>query len=78
MCRVNVTDFRNNISHYIELSLLEDIHITKNGEVVAILTNPKDKYYEALVNLCGSLQEHDDGRDYDEIIGEEILRRCGY
>ena len=35
MCRVNVTDFRNNISHFIELSATEDVHVTKNGEVVA-------------------------------------------
>lgn len=78
MCRVNVTDFRNNISHYIELSKSEDVHVTKNGEVVAVLTNPDKDYYQILINLCGCLKEYDTGEDYQTIIGEEIMRRCGY
>ena len=78
MCRVNVTEFRNNISHYIELSSKEDIHVTKNGEVVAVLSNPKNQYYQTLIRLCGCLKDHDTGEDYDDMIGEEIMKRCGY
>ena len=40
MCKVNVTEFRNNIFHYIDLCSSEEIQITKNGEVVATLSNP--------------------------------------
>ena len=58
MCKVNVTDFRSNISHYIELSASEDIHVTKNGEVVAVLTNPDKDYYQKLINLCGCLKDY--------------------
>ena len=78
MCCVNVTEFRNNISHYIEKCLTEEIYITKNGEVVAVLSNPDDKYYESLVRLCGCLKNVDSGKDYDQMIGEEIMKRCGY
>ena len=78
MRRVNVTDFRNNISHYIELSASEDVHVTKNGEVVSILTSPDKEYYQKLVNLCGCLKEYDTGENYKDAIGEEIMRRCGY
>ena len=78
MCFVNVTDFRNNISHYIERSMNEDIHVTKNGEVVAVLSNPNNSFYQTLVRLCGCLKEGDNGESYDDMIGEEILRRCGY
>ena len=78
MCYVNVTEFRNNISHYIEMCLTEQICITKNGEVVAVLSNPEDNYYRALSRLCGSLKNNDSEKDYDDMIGEEIMRRCGY
>ena len=78
MCQVNVTEFRNNISHYITLCLTEDVQITKNGEVVAVLSNPDKKYYQTLVRLCGCLKEYDSGEDYKDMIGEEIMKRCGY
>ena len=77
MCSVNVTEFRNNIFHYIELCSTEDISITRNGEVVAVLSNPDKKYYQTLAKLCGCLGE-DNGRDYKDIIGEEIMKKCGY
>lgn len=78
MCYVNVTNFRNNISHYIELSSVEDVCITKNGEIVAVLSTPNNKYFQTLIKLCGCLKESDDGKEYDDIIGEEIMKRCGY
>ena len=78
MCIVNVTEFRNNIFHYIELCSKEEIQITKNGEVVAILSNPKSKSYQALFDLVGCLKESDTGEDYNDVIGEEIMKRCGY
>lgn len=78
MCYVNVTEFRNNISHYIELCLAEDVCVTKNGETVAVLSSPDKKYYQTLIKLCGCLKEGDTGEDYKDMIGEEIMKRCGY
>ncbi len=78
MCYVNVTEFRNNISHYIELCLKEEICVTRNGEVVAVLSNPDTKYYQTLVRLCGCLNDDDNGENYKDMIGEEVMKRCGY
>lgn len=78
MCSVNVTDFRNNISHYISLSKKENVQITKNGEIVAILSSPDNQYYEALFRLAGALKINEPIKDYKEMIGEEIMRKCGY
>jgi hypothetical protein len=78
MCKVNVTEFRKNIFHYIELCSSEEVHVTKNGEVVAVLSNPDNSYYKALYRLCGSLADVDNGKDYKEMIGEEILKKCDY
>ena len=78
MCRVNITEFRNNISHYIALCSTEDVFVTKNNEVVAVLSNPDNNYYQTLIRLCGCLKDQDTGENYKDMIGEEIMRRCGY
>ena len=78
MCSVNVAEFRNNLSYYINLSSLEDVLITKNGETVAVLSNPDNKYYQTLIKLCGCLKNADTNEDYKDMIGEEIMKRCGY
>ena len=77
MCKVNVTEFRKNIFYYIDLCSKENVQVTKNGEVVAILSNPDSQYYETLIRLCGCVE--DNGKeDYKDMIGEEIMKRCGY
>lgn len=78
MCSVNVAEFRNNLSHYLGLSLQEDVLITKNGETVAVLSNPNKKYYQTLIKLCGCLKDTDTNESYEDMVGEEIMRRCGY
>ena len=78
MCRVNVTDFRKNLSHYIELSSKENIQITSNGKVVAVLSSPDRQYYQTLGELCGCLKTFDTGENYEDLIGEEILKKCGF
>ena len=78
MRKVNVTDFRNNLFHYIELSKSEDIQITKNNKVVAVLSNPEKQYYQNLNELVGCLKDYGVNKDYKELIGEEILRKRGY
>ena len=78
MCRINVTEFRKNLFHYIKLSSTEDVQITNNGEVVAVLSSPDKQYCQTLLDLCGCLKDDDNGDDYKDIIGEEILRKCGF
>ena len=78
MCNVNVTEFRNNIFHYLNMITKESINITKNGEVVAVLSSPESNYYNTLIRLCGCLKDDEPEKSYDEMIGEEILKRCGF
>ena len=78
MLLVNITEFRKNLSYYLSLAQKEDIHITKNKEVVAILKSPNKNFYEALNRLAGCLKEFDTGEDYKDMIGEEIMKRNSY
>ncbi|MBQ2052747.1 MAG: type II toxin-antitoxin system prevent-host-death family antitoxin [Bacilli bacterium] len=78
MCQVNVTDFRKNLFHYLELCSSEDIRITNGGKVVAVLSNPDKEYYKTLADLCGCLKADFGDKTYDDIIGEEILKKCGF
>ena len=60
------------------LCLTEDIHITKYGKDVAVLSNSDTKYDQNLANLFGCLKDGDTGEDYDELIGKGIMEKCGY
>ena len=48
---VTATELKNNLGKYLILSATEDIFITKNGKVVAKLTNP----YQDRVVIAKSL-----------------------
>ena len=50
---VTATELKNNLGKYLVLSATEDIFITKNGKVVAKLTNP----YQDRVETAKSLFE---------------------
>lgn len=50
---VTVTELKNNLGKYLVLSATEDILITKNGKVIAKLTNP----YQDRVQTAKSLFE---------------------
>ena len=43
MIQTTATDFKANLGKYLTLVGREDIHITKNGMDIAILTAPKSK-----------------------------------
>ena len=77
MCIVTATELKKNLSYYIELSMTEDVYIKKNKEIVSKLSNPKSGAFEEFLKLKGCLAAYDTGEDYDEMIGQEILRRNG-
>lgn len=52
---VTATEFKNNLGKYLLLSATEDIFITKNGKVVAKLTNPYQDRVETAKSLFGIL-----------------------
>jgi len=43
MIQVTATDFKSNFGKYLSLVAKEDIHITKNGEDIAILSPARPK-----------------------------------
>ena len=77
MCYVTATELKNNLGHYLELAKTEDIYVTKNNKVITLLTNPENKSFENFLSLEGVLKEKET-KDYDQIIREEICKKCGY
>ena len=78
MCYITATELKQNLGHYLELSKTEDIYVTKNNKIITLLTNPENKSTEGFLSLKGCMKGFDTGEDYDEMIGKEILKRCGY
>lgn len=54
---VTATELKNNLGKYLLLSATEDIYITKNGKVIAKLTNPYQDRTETAKSLFGILPE---------------------
>lgn len=52
---ITATELKNNLGKYLVLSATEDIFITKNGKVVAKLTNPYQDRVETAKSLFGIL-----------------------
>ncbi len=50
---VTATEFKLNLGKYLALAENEDIYITKNGKVVAKLTNPNADRVETAKSLLG-------------------------
>ncbi|MBQ6094063.1 MAG: type II toxin-antitoxin system prevent-host-death family antitoxin [Lachnospiraceae bacterium] len=48
---ITATELKNNLSKYLLLSNTEDVYITKNGKVIAKLSNP----YQDRINIVDSL-----------------------
>lgn len=52
---ITTTEFRENLGKYITMSQTEDVYITRNGKVVAKLTNPYKKKIDIVDSLIGIL-----------------------
>ena len=78
MCYVTATELKKNLSHYLKLSETETVYITKNKRIVSVLTNPKIVALENFLKLEGCLAPYDDGRSYEEIIAEGIMKKSGF
>ena len=50
---ITATEFKMNLGKYLTLSQTEDIYITKNGKVVAKLTNPNQDRVDIAKSLFG-------------------------
>lgn len=52
---ITATEFKSNMGKYLEMAATEDILITKNGRVVAKLTNPYQDRQALAKSLFGIL-----------------------
>ncbi len=52
---ITATELKQNLGKYLLLSASQDIFITKNGKVVAKLTNPNQNRVETAKSLFGIL-----------------------
>lgn len=52
---ITATELKNNLGKYLLLSATEDVFITKNGKIVAKLTNPYQDRVETAQSLFGIL-----------------------
>ncbi len=57
---VTATELKNNLGKYLLLSATEDIYITKNGKVIAKLTNPNQDRVDIATSLFGILPKDAD------------------
>ncbi len=55
---ITATELKQNLSKYLLLSAKEDIYITKQGKVIAKLTNPYQNRVDTAKSLFGILQEN--------------------
>ena len=52
---ITATELKNNLSKYLLLASSEDIYITRNGKVVAKLSNPYQDRLDVAESLFGSV-----------------------
>lgn len=57
---ITATELKQNLGKYLLLSAQEDIYITKNGKVIAKLTNPHQNRVEMAKSLFGILPKDAD------------------
>ena len=54
---ITATDLKMNLGKYLLLSATEDIYITKNGKIVAKLSNPFQDRVDLVESLVGVLSQ---------------------
>ena len=54
---INATELKQNLGRYLLLAATEDVYITKNGKVVAKLSNPNQDRVNMAKSLFGVLPQ---------------------
>ena len=79
MCYVTSTELKNNLSHYLELAESEDVFVTKNNSVIAVISNPHEMaFYKALAFIETLPKVDTSNIDDKEIVAEGLTKKCGY
>ena len=61
MLQITATDFKANLGKYLARARREDIHITKNGADIAVLTAPKTKtgWVDEITGIIPNMSDDD-------------------
>ena len=70
---ITATELKNNLGKYLSLSFEEDIYITKNNKMIAVLSNPKKRALEDLCKMSKDVKI-DPNLDLDSLLMEEIQK----
>lgn len=54
---ITTTEFKENLNKYLQLSETEDIFITKNGKIIAKLSNPFEDRIQLVNSLVGIIPD---------------------
>lgn len=76
MLQVSATDFKQNLGRYLDLVREQEIHITRNGEDIAVLAAPKVQPVSRVQRMSGLLRGFPD-MDANEIRGERLRSKHG-
>ena len=71
---VTATELKNNLGKYLQLASKEDIYITRNGKVVARLSNPYQDRVDIANSLFGILSAD---KTLEESEEERLNQICG-
>ena len=55
---ITATEFKSNLSKYLLLAETEDIYITRNGKVIAKLSNPYQDRVDIAKSLFGAVPDN--------------------
>ncbi len=50
---ITATELKENLGRYLQMAMSEDIYVTKNGKVIAMLSNPHKDRVEMAKSLAG-------------------------
>lgn len=57
MAAITATEFKENLGKYLSLCEKEDIYISKNGKIIAKLSNPYTKTTDEIESLFGIISK---------------------
>lgn len=73
---ITATELKNNLGKYLLLAATEDIFITRNGKVVAKLSNPNQDRVEMAKSLFGILSDDITLKEAKREILDNICEGC--
>ena len=72
---ISIKELESHLDYYLSLSSEEDILITKDEEVISVMTNPKSKALDNFLSLRGAFGTLPENVDYKDIVTDELMEK---